>query len=182
MAKMIAPRWRSYKGGQRDLRQGRFSEAGLYYFLTTGTKDRQPLFLHPPAAQIVLDTLKWLDHHGRITLVAAVVMPDHLHFVAQLKGSRLEAAPTSTKTKDGVPPKATTLSKLMHSLKSYTANKINKALGRRGQVWERQYYERGIRGDKALFETIRYCLENSVREGLVDDFRKYPYWYCMYDL
>lgn len=87
-------------------------------------------------------------------------MPDHLHFVIQLKD--------------------TTLSRLMHSLKSYTSNEINKALGRRGQVWERQYYERGIRNEESLMEVVKYCLENPVRKGLVNDFRKYDYWYCMY--
>jgi REP element-mobilizing transposase RayT len=145
---------------QKGLRQGRYNEGDLFYFLTTITKDRKTFFLHPPAAEIALDALKWLDQNGRITLVAAVVMPDHLHFVIQLKD--------------------TTLSRLMHSLKSYTSNEINKALGRRGQVWERQYYERGIRNEESLMEVVKYCLENPVRKGLVNDFRKYDYWYCMY--
>lgn len=150
------------KPHQETLRQGRYSEAGLFYFLTIVTKGRKNFFLQPPAAEIVLEAVKWLDQHGRIMLVAAVVMPDHLHFVAQLKD--------------------TTLSKLMHSLKSYTAKEINKALGRRGEVWERQYYERGIRDQHSLIEIVEYCLGNPVRKGLVDDFKKYPYWYCMYSI
>ena len=150
------------KPRQKSLRLGRYSDEGLFYFLTIITKDRKTLFLNPTIAEIVLDALKWLDQNGRITLVAAVVMPDHLHFVVQLKG--------------------TTLPKLMHSLKSYTANEINKAIGRVGHVWERQYYERGIRDEESLMEVVKYCLENPVRKGLVDDFRKYPHWYCMFEL
>jgi REP element-mobilizing transposase RayT len=147
---------------QKILRQSRYSEAGLYYFLTIVTEGRRNFFLQPPAAEIVLEALKWLDQHGRIVLVAAAVMPDHLHFVAQLKD--------------------TTLSKLMHLLKSYTAKEINKDLSRRGPVWERQYYERGIRDQDSLIEIVKYCLENPVRKGLVGDFKKYPYWYCVYSV
>lgn len=84
--------------------------------------------------------------------------------------------------KDAAPTEHTILSTVMHSLKSFTANEINKALGRRGQVWERGYYEKGLRDEKALLKTARYCLENPVREGLVDDFRRYPYWHCIYEV
>jgi putative transposase len=147
---------------QKSLRSGRYIEAGLFYFLTSVTKNRSPFFLKSQAALIVLDGLKWLDRTGRITLVAAVVMPDHLHFIAQLKDK--------------------TLSRLMHSLKSYTAKEINKILGRRGHVWERQYYESGIRCERALKEKAEYCLKNPERRGLVEDYREYPYWYCMYEV
>ena len=99
----------------KNLRQGRHDEAGLFYFLTATTKYRQNFFSNPSTTQIVLDALKWQNQRERITLVAAVIMPDHIHFVAQ--------------------PKDITLSKLMHSLKSYTANEINRVLGRKGGMF-----------------------------------------------
>jgi REP element-mobilizing transposase RayT len=147
---------------QKSLRKGRYDELGLYYFLTTVTKEREPLFSEPTMAMTVLNSLKWLDHNDKIELIAAVVMPDHIHFVAKLEGASIAA--------------------LMHSLKSYTANEINKMLGRKGHVWERQYYERGIRDEKSLNELIVYCLENPVRKGLVNDFRDYQYLYCAYEV
>lgn len=150
------------KSHQSNLRQGRYDKSGLFYFLTAVIKDRESLLSNPTAAQIVLDALKGLNQEERISPVASVVMPDHIHFVAQLRD--------------------TTLTKLMHSLKSYTANEINKALGRSGQVWERQYYERGIKDEESLIEVVKYCLKNPVRKGLVDDFRQHPHWYCVYDL
>ena len=85
-------------------------------------------------------------------------MPDHLHFVAEL---HME-----------------TLSELMHSLKSYTARKINVILKRRGQLWQAQYYDHAIRKDEVLHDVVVYCLNNPVRAGLVTDFHQYPYWYC----
>jgi putative transposase len=150
------------KPHHQDLRQGRYEEKDFYYFITTVTKDREKLFLHPGAARVVMDALKWLSENGHIALIAAVLMPDHLHFVSELKQR--------------------SLSKVMHSLKSFTANEINKSLNRNGQVWERQYYEQGIRDEKMLMEKVEYCLTNPVRKGLVDDFRKYEYWYRKYEL
>ena len=153
---------RKTQSHQKNLRDGRYIETGLYYFVTSVTKDRTPFFLKSRAALTVLETLKWLAEKDRITLVVAVVMPDHLHFIAQLKEE--------------------TLSKVMHSLKSYSANEINKILGRRGHVWERQYYESGIRSEQPLIEKVEYCLRNPERKGLVQDFREYPYWYCRYEV
>ncbi|MCI0481113.1 MAG: transposase, partial [Candidatus Dadabacteria bacterium] len=126
------------KSHQKSLRRGRFDESGFYYFLTTVTKKRRPIFLESTAAQIVLNSLKWLDDNDRIALIAAVVMPDHVHFIVELKSSNLV--------------------KLMHSLKSYTANEINRVLGQNGHVWESQYYERGIKDESSLNSLIRYCL------------------------
>jgi REP element-mobilizing transposase RayT len=148
--------------GQRRLRQGRYIDEGLFYFVTTVTKNREKIFLRSTLAKTVLNSLHWLHDHHCLMLIAAVVMPDHLHFVTELKG--------------------TPLPKVMHSLKSFTANQINEILGRRGPVWERQYYEHAIRDEGSLVEMINYCLENPVRKGIVDDFKKYPHWYCMYQL
>jgi REP element-mobilizing transposase RayT len=147
---------------QKSLREGRYVEAGNYYFITTNTQGREKTFLHTQAAKIVLDALKWLNDNNRIVLIAAMVMPDHLHFVIELKDE--------------------SLSKVMHSLKSFTANQINEVLGRNGHLWEKQYYEHGIRDEKALMDMVKYCLENPVRRGLVSDFKGYPYWYCIYEV
>jgi putative transposase len=150
------------KPHQKTLMRGRHVEAGYYYFITTNTNGREAIFLNQDAARIVLDTLRWLNDKTRIALIAAVVMPDHLHFVSELKDQ--------------------SLSKVMHSLKSFTANEINRILGRKGQLWERQYYEQAIRDEKALMKMVEYCLENPVRKGLVDDFRDYPSWHCIYEV
>jgi REP element-mobilizing transposase RayT len=85
-------------------------------------------------------------------------MPDHLHFVAGLnQGS---------------------LAQLMHSLKSFTAKKINVFLNRRGSLWQRHYHDHAIRQDEDLNEVVLYTLYNPVRAGLVKDFHDYPFWYC----
>jgi len=106
--------------------------------------------------------LQWLEEQGRICLEAAVVMPDHFHFVAELS--------------DG------NSSVLMQSLKGYSARKINELLGRKGPLWQPQFHDHAIRKDEVLEEVTLYCLHNPVRAGLVQNFRDYPYWYCRWEV
>jgi REP element-mobilizing transposase RayT len=150
----------SEKGKTSQLRTGRFSREGQYYLLTTTTHERMPLFVRPEAANCVLTSLKWLEAQRRIDLEAAVLMPDHLHFVAQLHSG--------------------TLSSLMQSMKGYTSREINQILGRKGVLWQAQYHDHAIRKDEVLADVVLYCLNNPVRAGLVMDFHEYPYWYCRY--
>ena len=117
---------------------------------------------HPEAAHIVLSSLHWLESQRRITLDAAVIMPDHLHFVAALQQDSLD--------------------RLLHSLKSYTAKKINALLKKHGIFWQPQYHDHALRKDEDLNEVVLYTLNNPVRAKLVDDFHEYPYWYCRWSV
>ena len=148
--------------GSKYLRKGRVSAEGNYYSITTRAHQRQKLFALPGAADIVIDSLLWLEKKDIINLEVAVVMPDHLHFVACLRLG--------------------TLSSLMHSLKSFTSKKIKAHLNFDGKIWQPQYYDHAIRKDEVLMKIIVYCLNNPVRAELVKDFHDYPYWYCRYEV
>jgi REP element-mobilizing transposase RayT len=79
----------------------------------------------PGAAEVVLNSLHWLDHQRRIDLQAAVVMPDHLHFVTRLMSGNLSG--------------------VMHSLKSFTSKKIKSNLNLENNIWQSQYHDHAIR-------------------------------------
>jgi putative transposase len=144
--------------GSRSLRKGRSSIKNQHYLLTTAVHKRKPILNHPETAQIILSSLHWLESQKRIILDAAVIMPDHLHFVAALRQDSLD--------------------RLMHSLKSYTAKMINNLVNRQGAFWQPQYHDHAVRGDEDLNEVVLYALNNPVRAGFVSDFHDYPYWYC----
>ena len=55
-----------------------------------------------------------------------MVMPDHVHAVLKLGEQQ-------------------TLSKVLHSIKRYTAREINKHLSRSGALWQKGYTDWGIR-------------------------------------
>ena len=149
--------------GSLQLRKGRQSIPGAYYFLTTSAFDRRPILANFEVARIIFQTFEWLETQGRIRWICIIVMPDHIHAVIQLGRDQ-------------------TLPKVMHSLKTFTARKINKQRGEPSTVWQEGYYDRGIRKDESLNEIIRYCYENSVRQGLVKQAKDYPYWRCKYKI
>jgi putative transposase len=60
------------------------------------------------------------------------------------------------------------LSKVLHSLKSYTANRINKLLGRTGQLWQHESYDHWVRDDAELERIVAYIAANPVKAGLAE--------------
>ena len=148
--------------GSKLLRKGRVSIKNQHYLITCAVLDRKPIFNKPEAAEIVLSSLRWLEKQGKIILYSSVIMPDHLHFVAGLKKG--------------------SLAQLMHSLKSYTAQKINSFLNSHGPLWQRHYHDHTVRQEEDLHELVLYTLYNPVRAGLVKDFHDYPFWYCRWDV
>lgn len=41
--------------------------------------------------------------------------------------------------------------------------------------WQKDYYDHSIRRQEEIEKQIRYVLDNPVRKGLVDDWKKYPF-------
>jgi putative transposase len=148
--------------GSKLLRKGRASIQNQHYLLTTTVIDREPVLYQAEAANIVLNSLHWLEKQEKIILDAAVVMPDHVHFVAGLKQG--------------------SLAQVMRSLKIHTAKKINIFLERKGAFWQPQYHDHAVRKDEDLHEVVLYTLQNPVRADLVRDFHDYPHCYCRWDV
>jgi REP element-mobilizing transposase RayT len=83
---------------------------------------------------------RWYDLH------AWVVMPNHVHVVIQPHGH---------------------LSDTMRWLKAATANRANRILNRRGDFWQREYYDRWVRSGDELRSIVRYVEWNPVTAGFV---------------
>jgi REP element-mobilizing transposase RayT len=149
--------------GSRSLRLGRWSVAGGIYFITTSCHDWQKLFLDPENVRVVFDCLDWLVNQGWIDLRFAIAMPDHLHLVLQLVGSK-------------------SLSDVMASLKRFAGRKIRGRTGLTVPVWQEQYYDHLIGADESLHEIVKYCWFNPVRKGMVSDPKDYPHWRSKYEL
>jgi len=144
------------------LRKGRLSHLENYYFITTVVRKKEKIFQNKRCADVVINAIKWIGQHKKAENIVAIVMPEHLHWVFVLKEGELAG--------------------VVKSLKGFTARKINQILDRKGNLWQEQYYERLIRKNEGLLNIAKYCLNNSVRRGLVDDFRRYPYWVCKYEV
>ena len=85
----------------------------------------------------------------RYRLLAWVIMPNHVHALVE--------------TMPGFP-----LDGVISSWKSFTAKQVNKVLGRSGQFWMPDYFDRYIRNEKHLATVVDYIEQNPVKAGLVD--------------
>ena len=74
-------------------------------------------------------------------------MPNHVHLLAEFFAGSL-------------------LGEVVKSWKSFSAHEANRILGRSGQFWQEDYFDRFIM-DTIHFESARYIRENPVRAGLV---------------
>ena len=121
----------------------------------------------PRIADLVAESL--LHRNGKIyDLEAFSIMPNHGHLVC----SPLEEA-------EG---KYQSLSKIMHSFKLHTALEANKILGRDGSFWQHENYDHYVRDEGELERIIKYVIYNPVKAGLVDDWTKWKWTYCKYNL
>ena len=142
------------KRNSSALRKGRYSEPGRIYLVTFVTYQRKDFFSNFGCGRIVVQSMKFLEVNSET--LAFVVMPDHVHWLVQLKSGSLEH--------------------LVHSLKAYTARCLNEYLGRGGQVWQKGFHDHAIRRDEDLPGVARYIVMNPVRGGLVKSVREYSLW------
>jgi len=61
------------------------------------------------------------------------------------------------------------LAKILHSVKSYTANQANRLLGRSGRFWQDESYDHWVRNDTELARIVDYIAANPVRANLVEE-------------
>ena len=73
----------------RHLQRGRDSRIDGYYVLTTVVLKRRPVFADPRCAECLVDTLRFVEREGLSRSFAWVVMPDHVHWLMQLRAGTL---------------------------------------------------------------------------------------------
>ncbi len=140
------------------LRRGRFSEINRPYLLTTVTHGRNPVFKDIQAARVLINVLRGQHEAGSVNSLAFVIMPDHLHWLVQLRQVR-------------------GLRHLMQIVKGRSARAINSAQGTPGrQLWQKGYHDHALRLDEEVKKLARYIVANPLRAGLVKRIEDYPHW------
>jgi REP element-mobilizing transposase RayT len=127
-----------------------------------------PIFTRPEAAQIVLDSWRFLQDQGRIVLLGYVILENHLHWIAA----------------------ADDLSKEVGNFKSYTARrlielleaahadtlleqlayfKLRHKLDQEYQLWQEGSHPQEIANEEIMRQKLEYIHNNPVQRGYVDD-------------
>jgi REP element-mobilizing transposase RayT len=101
------------------------------------------LLADPERCNIVGDALKFFQSK-RYDLDHWVIMPNHVHVLVAPIGEF-------------------TLANILHSWKSFTANRINRLCGTSGTLWQRESFDHIVRSEAQLARLQRYIIDNATR-------------------
>lgn len=127
---------------------------GARYFLTFVTGNRTPWLASTTACAAMQRVMLTWHEEGHGALLAATVMPDHVHALIQL-GARLSVG------------------RLMARWKAQ-ARRASSLTGE----WQRDFWEHRLRPQEAWEEYGLYMLLKPYRAGLVATDRGWPGWCC----
>jgi len=127
-------------------------EQSVIYFATLCVENRKPVLAHERAfiafRQAAANLRGW-------TVLAAILMPDHLHVIVVPTGDR-EAK----------------LGNCVAALKRWIRQELNASW-----KWQSGSFDRLLRSDESLHDKWLYIEENPVRAGLVKRWQDWPYRY-----
>jgi putative transposase len=137
-----------------------WQQPGSVYFITWRLKGETDL--SGEERTMVLQALLHWDKR-KWTIHAAVIMPDHVHVLAQpllLPDDR-----------------SFNLSEIIRSVKTFSARTINARRGATGPLWQDERYDRIIRNEAEFLEKWQYLRNNPVARGLAATQEGYPWLY-----
>ncbi|NWA84491.1 transposase [Pseudomonas sp. D2002] len=138
------------------LRRGRYSESGRAYLVTAVVYERRSVFTNFRVGRLLVDELKQAHDLNLVNSLAWVIMPDHFHWLFELRDA--------------------TLPDVMKRVKSRSTLAINRACGTQGAFWQSGYHDRAARAEENLIKIARYIIANPLRAGLVEHIGNYPLW------
>jgi putative transposase len=128
-------------------------------FITAVTNNRTPIFQDFRNIQILFTTLENVELLHPYTLVAYVVLPDHIHIIIQMVEGQ------------------NNFSTIMKSIKgNYTAN-YKKAHNIQNSLvlWQKRFWDHVIRDEEDLKSHLDYIHWNPVKHKYVDTPQKWQY-------
>ncbi|PYL24612.1 MAG: hypothetical protein DMF44_04600 [Verrucomicrobia bacterium] len=146
-----------------------FERAWAIY--ATNFTTRSGRCLSPKARTIVLNSLRHF-HSQRYDLFAACVMSDHVHLLFQ---------PWPKNNDNNGSIFFWPVSDLMHSIKSFSAHKINELESKSGFVWQEEQFDRYVRSDRDLQEKFHYMLRHPWDSGVAKQNEDYPWIWTQHD-
>ncbi len=124
--------------------------------VTICTESKNNIFDSAVNAQIVIDELLKTSKDLKFRILCYCLMPDHMHLLLSPPG-------------DGM-----SVSQFIGGFKSKTT-RIAWDYGIQGKLWQGRFYDHILRKKEKMNVIGEYILNNPVRKGMVDDWRKYKY-------
>ena len=124
-------------------------ESNAAYFVTWRIHKAQSK-LNPKEKDSIVSALRHFENQ-RYEIYSFVVMDDHIHLLFR-------------------PLKNHELQEILHSLKSYTANQLQREFQRKGAIWQTESMDRIVRNEKEFIQKANYIHDNPFNKlpGLKD--------------
>lgn len=129
----------------------------LFYEEILDSATNGPRWLADPRVAKAWQDALMFFHGKRYVVICSTVMSNHVHFIFT----------------DLTYP----IGKIMGSIKGFSAKSSNRILGREGQFWQREFFDRLIRNESDLRSKIRYVLNNPVKAGIVSHWEDFEFNY-----
>jgi len=137
------------------------------HFLTATVVNWLPIFASKPIAQILLDSLCFLQKEGRIILYAYVIQENHTHLVAEADDLSKEMGDFKSWTARAIIDYLEER-KAQNVLDQLAALKLPHKTDRTYQLWQEGSHPQLIQGEAMMRQKIEYIHNNPVKRGYVD--------------
>lgn len=138
------------------------------HFLTCTVVDWINVFNNPELAQIILNSLDFLQRQQRLTLHGYVIMENHLHLIASAPNLSKEVANfksfTARSIIDWLKQGQST-----YLLEQFRFHKQPHKTTQTYQLWQEGSHPQAIANEAMLVQKLEYIHNNPVRRGYVDD-------------
>jgi putative transposase len=143
------------KHRRRAPRLSSFDYKGPYaYFVTCATYQKRTYFTDKAVIDLIILIVKDCGVRTGFDIYVYCFMPDHLHML--LAGDEKSS-----------------LHRFMRMFKQESSFAFKNGYG--NTLWQRSYYDRVLRTDEMLDDVAWYIINNPVRKGLVDDYKRYAF-------
>lgn len=144
------------------------------HFITCTVVNSTPLFAKAELAQIILNSLSFLQHQQRLTLYSYVIMENQIHLIASAANLSKEIGNFKTLTARSIVDllQENQSIELLNQLK---CSKLKHKKHQEYQVWEEEFHPQAILNEEIFRQKLDYIQNNSVKHSYVDEG---VYWCC----
>ena len=137
------------------------------HFLTCTVVEWLPVFAQPANAQLLLDSLQFLQNQNRLVLYGYVILENHCHLLAS--SSDLPQAIASFKSYTAARIIARMKEKQTSSLRLLSLHKAQHRVDRDYQLWQEGAHPKQVQNREMMEQKLNYIHNNPVARGYVDD-------------
>jgi len=146
----------------------KFHEKYYPYFITSTIIEGLPLFMNPGISKIILDALCYFQNENEVTLYGYVIMPNHLHLIAEHEAlsGKLRAFKSFTGR--------SIIDYLMEKnskaiLQKLSSKKLKNHRDSKHQVWQEGLHPKQVSSVKMMRQKMEYLHYNPVKAGFVEN-------------